>query len=109
MRLFLLCCLLGLGLSAGLAGAAAEPQQPKVAPAPPRQEGDGPYSQLILRNATVINGTGAPAFGPADIVIEGNRIVRVMSVGSPGGVKEAAETARSSPPADARSICAVTT
>ena len=80
-------------LPAGLAGAAAEPQQPKVAPAPPRQEGDGPYSQLILRNATVINGTGAPAFGPADIVIAGNRIVQVMSVGSPGGVKEAAEAA----------------
>ncbi|HET9448466.1 MAG TPA: hypothetical protein VFO35_19505, partial [Steroidobacteraceae bacterium] len=89
MRRFLLCCLLGLGLPAGLAGAAAEPQQAKVAPAPPRQEGDGPYSQLILRNVTVINGTGAPAFGPADIVVEGNRIVQVMSVGSPGGVKEA--------------------
>jgi hypothetical protein len=90
MRRFLaLCCLIGFGAHTGLAGAAAEPQQPKVAPAPPRQEGDGPYSQLILRNATVINGTGAPAFGPADIVIEGNRIVQVMSVGSPGGVKEA--------------------
>ena len=89
MRRFLaLCCLLGLGVHTGAAGAAADPQQPKVAPAPPRQEGDGPYSQLILRNAIVINGTGAPAFGPADIVIEGNRIVRVMSVGSPGGVKE---------------------
>jgi hypothetical protein len=42
MRSFLLCCLIGVGLPAGLAGAAAEPQQPKVAPAPQRQEGDGP-------------------------------------------------------------------
>ena len=39
----------------------------KVPPAPARDEGEGPYSQLILRSATVINGTGAPAFGPADI------------------------------------------
>ena len=52
--------------------------------APPRAEGDGPHTQLILRGVTVINGTGAPAFGPADVVIEGNRIVRVASVGSPG-------------------------
>lgn len=52
--------------------------------APPRAEGDGPYTQLILRGVTVINGTGSPAFGPADIVVEGNRIVEVRSVGSPG-------------------------
>ena len=63
-----------------------EEAKPAAPPAPPRQEGDGPYSQLILRNVTVINGTGAPAFGPADIVIEGNRIAQVMSVGSPGGI-----------------------
>ncbi len=68
--------------------AASAPDKPGVEPAPPRQEGDGPYSQLILRNVTVINGAGAPAFGPADVVIEGNRIVQVMSVGAPGGVKE---------------------
>lgn len=58
--------------------------QAAIPVAPDRSEGDGPYSQLILRGATVINGTGAPAFGPADIVIEGNRIVQVRSVGSPG-------------------------
>jgi hypothetical protein len=57
---------------------------PPVEPAPQRGEGDGPYSQLILRGVTVINGSGAPAFGPADVVIEGNRIVRVQSVGNPG-------------------------
>ena len=38
--------------------------------APPRAEGDGPYGQLILRGVTVIDGTGAPAYGPADVVIE---------------------------------------
>ena len=50
--------------------------------APPRDEGDGPYPQLILRGVTVINGTGSPAFGPADVVIEGNRITEVRIVGS---------------------------
>ena len=50
--------------------------------APPRAEGEGPYPQLILRGATVINGTGAPAFGPVDIVVEGDRIVEVRVVGS---------------------------
>ena len=86
--IFALGCVLGLAIPAGSAGAAeaAAAQPPKVTPAPPRQEGDGPYSQLILRGVTVINGTGAPAFGPADIVIEGNRIVQIVSVGKPRGV-----------------------
>lgn len=62
----------------GLAGLA----QAAIAPAPARHEGEGPYPQLILRGVTVINGTGAPAFGPADVVIEGNQIVNVVVVGS---------------------------
>jgi imidazolonepropionase-like amidohydrolase len=65
-------------------GGAAAGTKPTVLPAPPRNEGEGPYSQLILRSVTVINGTGSPAFGPADVVIEGNRIVQVQSVGAPG-------------------------
>lgn len=71
-------------LSAPSAFAAAESDAPGVAPAPPRAEGQGPYSQLILRGVTVIKGTGSPAFGPADVVIENNRITQVKSVGSPG-------------------------
>ena len=57
-----------------------------VKPAPDRQpgEGEGPFKRLIIRGATVIDGTGAPPRGPMDIVIEGNRIERVKSVGSPG-------------------------
>jgi hypothetical protein len=66
---------------------AAEGDLPPVPAAPSRGEGEGPYPQLILRNVTVVTGTGAPAFGPADIVIEGNRIVHVMSIGSPGGTR----------------------
>lgn len=55
-----------------------------IEPAPPRAEGEGPFERLILRGVTVINGTGAPARGPMDIVIEGNRITRIASVGNPG-------------------------
>ncbi len=47
-------------------------------------EGEGPFERLIIRGATMIDGTGAPPRSPVDIVIEGNRIVRVASVGAPG-------------------------
>ncbi len=57
----------------------------KSAKAPERAEqGEGPYSRLILRAVTVINGEGAPPVGPVDIVIEKDRIVNVVSVGHPG-------------------------
>jgi len=52
--------------------------------APDRAEGDGPYERLILRGATMIDGTGSPAVGPVDIVIEGNRITQIQTVGYPG-------------------------
>lgn len=52
--------------------------------APEKNEGEGPYSQLIIRGVTLINGNGAPPIGPVDIVIEKNRIVQVASAGNPG-------------------------
>ncbi|WP_196140283.1 amidohydrolase family protein [Aliikangiella sp. G2MR2-5] len=54
------------------------------ADAPQRQRGEGPFERLILRGVTLINGEGAPARGPVDIVIEGNVITQIQSVGSPG-------------------------
>ncbi len=65
---------------------AQERAERTVAPAPDRRpdEGEGPFDRLIIRGATVIDGTGAPPRGPMDIVIERNRIVDVQSVGSPG-------------------------
>jgi len=45
-----------------------------VLKAPDRSEGEGPFPQLIIRGATLINGTGAPPIGPVDIVIEKNSI-----------------------------------
>lgn len=35
-------------------------------------------ARLIIRNATMVDGNGAPARGPVDIVVEGNRIVEVV-------------------------------
>ena len=52
--------------------------------APLRSEGDGPYTQLIIRGVTLINSTGAPPIGPVDIVVENNRIKLVKTVGYPG-------------------------
>jgi len=32
----------------------------------------------------VIDGTGAPPYGPADVIVEGNRIQNIRTVGFPG-------------------------
>ncbi len=56
---------------------------PAKAPPRPEGEGEGPFERLVLRGATMIDGTGAPPIGPVDIVIEGNRIVQIQSVGYP--------------------------
>ena len=45
---------------------------------------EGPFKQLILRGVTLINGNGAPARGPVDIVIEEDKITDVKVVGNPG-------------------------
>lgn len=45
---------------------------------------DGPYSQLIIRGVTLINGDGSPPRGPIDIVVENNKIVNIQVVGYPG-------------------------
>ena len=72
----------GLFLAVGTEALAQD--DPRMIPAPDRAEGDGPYERLIIRGATVIDGSGAPPIGPIDIVIEGNRIAEVQSVGYPG-------------------------
>ena len=52
--------------------------------APDRTQGDGPYKQLIIRGATLINGAGSPPLGPVDVVVENNRITDIRVVGYPG-------------------------
>ena len=63
--------------------AFAQEQQQPYAPDRRPDEGEGPFKRLIIRGATIIEGSGAPPLGPMDIVIEGNRITEIRSVGFP--------------------------
>jgi len=67
------------------AAAVAQEAPPRINPAPDRRpgEGEGPFQRMVIRNITVIDGTGAPPRGPMDIAVEGNRIREVRSVGAP--------------------------
>jgi hypothetical protein len=58
--------------------------QEKVKPAPDVREGQGPYTQLIIRGVMLIDGTGAPPIGPTDIVVKQNKITEIKTVGYPG-------------------------
>ncbi|CAN5170106.1 hypothetical protein BH09BAC3_BH09BAC3_31540 [soil metagenome] len=58
-------------------------QREEVTKAPVIKEGEGPFTQLILRGAMLIDGTGAPAVGPVDIVVRQNKIVSIASIGLP--------------------------
>lgn len=56
----------------------------QMADAPSRSEGEGPFDRLIIRGVHLIDGTGSPATGPVDIVVEGNKIAQIRTVGYPG-------------------------
>ena len=45
---------------------------------------EGPFNQLIIRSAILINGNGAPPLGPVDVVVEQDKITEVRVVGYPG-------------------------
>lgn len=79
-RLATLCMAVFCSIGSLLASHAAA----AIPDAPDRERGEGPFQRLILRGGTLINGEGAPPRGPVDIVIEGNRITRIQSVGNPG-------------------------
>jgi imidazolonepropionase-like amidohydrolase len=66
-------------LAALIGQAAASPEGVAA-----RADGQGPYERLVIRGATLIDGSGAPPFGPVDIVIEGNRIAEIAPIGAPG-------------------------
>jgi imidazolonepropionase-like amidohydrolase len=78
--------LLGAMALAAFPPPAAAQQRDSLRSAPnrPAGEGEGPFQRLIIRGATLIDGTGAPPRGPVDIVIEGNRIAQIAGVGYPG-------------------------
>ena len=60
--------------------APAAAQMERV-PERPAGEGEGPYDTLLIKGATMIDGTGAPPEGPVSILVEGNRITRIMRGG----------------------------
>lgn len=76
LRFLCIFCLLSITLPTLLSAQIEE--------APDRSEGDGPYDRLIIRGATLVDGTGAPPMGPVDIVVEENEITSVQNVGYPG-------------------------
>ena len=77
---------LALATACCLASPLLNAQQDKLVPAPDRRpgEGAGPFPTLTIRNVMLIDGTGAPPAGPMNVVIEGNRIARITSAGTPG-------------------------
>jgi len=64
--------------------------RPAVAQAAP--ESAGPFDTLIIRNATIIDGTGGPARGPVDIVIKKNIITQVLPGDPIGRAREGPST-----------------
>jgi imidazolonepropionase-like amidohydrolase len=74
-----------LGFTLSVWPQTSPQERRSIPPAPDRRpdEGEGPFARLIIRGATLIDGTGAPPIGPVDIVIEGNRIREIRSVGYP--------------------------
>ena len=76
-------CLLTASTVTSVALAAESDETVKGAPDRRADEGEGPFERLIIRGATLIDGSGAPARGPVDIIVEGNRIVEIKGVGVP--------------------------
>ena len=83
VRFALIGTLLGVGAALAARDAAGAQDPGQVRYAPDRAEGEGPFARLIIRGVNLIDGTGAPPRGPVDIVIEGNRIADIVSVGVP--------------------------
>lgn len=78
-----------LAAASMLAGPVAVTAQEASAPAdviPQRTLGIGPFQRVVLRNVTMIDGTGAPAQGPVDIVLSGDRIAEIRTIGVPGAI-----------------------
>ena len=52
---------------------------PPMAPDRAVDEGQGPFSRLVIDNVMLVDGLGAPPRGPVSIVIEGNIIKKIAS------------------------------
>jgi hypothetical protein len=54
---------------------------PALKPATERHRGQGPHRYIKLENARIIDGTGAPPWGPADLIVEDGRITGLAKTG----------------------------
>ena len=65
---------------------AAAPQGGGFLPASARRadEGLGPFRSMMIRGVMIIDGTGAPPYGPMNVFVENNRITRIASAGTAG-------------------------
>ena len=84
-RLKMAMAVLAAGAMTAPAAPAAEPDR-AMEPVPARgaDEGIGPFAKLVIRGATLIDGSGAPPMGPVDIVVVSNRIESINGAGTPG-------------------------
>ena len=73
-----------IGLALALLGSPLLAAGMLPTPARAAGEADGPYPLLVIRGATIITGNGGPPYGPADIIINGNRIAEIRPAGTPG-------------------------
>ncbi len=65
----------------------------------------GPFKRLVIRGAMIVDGTGGPPYGPADVVVEGDRITQIRIAGHPlGRIDEAGRPARGDHEIDARGM-----
>lgn len=48
-------------------------------------EGVGPFSSMLIKGATLIDGSGAPPEGPVDILVKGNKISQIFRGGARAG------------------------
>lgn len=79
---------------------------PAILSLPPRGRGQsanaaeqaGPFGSLEIRDVTVIDGSGGPAFGPVNIYIKGNRIERVAAADAIARKEKEEEAAGGKPP-----------
>lgn len=74
-RVLTLLVLMLVDLLASAVGTSAQ----AAGPSPSDAARQGPYHRLVIANAMVIPGHGGPAYGPADIVVEDNTIVQIIS------------------------------
>ncbi|MFI8668091.1 amidohydrolase family protein [Qipengyuania sp. NPDC077410] len=78
---------------AALATMGLQPLAAQMERVPDRasDEGEGPFGKLLIRGATVIEGSGAPPAGPVDIMVEGNRIAALYPGGAPDSEAQGAQ------------------